>query len=81
MYAWVGQVYHQVVLVLGLLIFVHELGHFLGDYFRVYDNYYKLPDGTIRSEDLAYEFDGYFEGYLMRLLMARRQAERERERE
>ncbi len=59
----------------------HELGHFLGDYFRVYDNYYKLPNGTIRSEDLAYEFDGYFEGYLMRLLMARRQAERERERE
>ena len=44
----------------------HELAHFLGDYFRVYDNYYKKPDGSIRAEPLAYEFEDYFRAHMSR---------------
>jgi hypothetical protein len=44
----------------------HELAHFLGDYFRVYDNYYERSDGSTRAEPLAYEFEDYFRAHRTR---------------
>jgi hypothetical protein len=38
----------------------HEMAHFLGDYFKIYDNYFMSEDGEIRAEPLAYEFEPYF---------------------
>jgi hypothetical protein len=37
----------------------HEMGHFLGDYFRVVDNYFVDPDATVDMEGLAYDFQAY----------------------
>jgi membrane protein implicated in regulation of membrane protease activity len=38
----------------------HEMAHFLGDYFKIYDNYFMSKGGEIRIEALAYEFEPYF---------------------
>jgi len=41
-------------------IVAHELAHFLLDYFRIYDNYYKLENGKTDREGPAEEFERYF---------------------
>jgi hypothetical protein len=37
----------------------HEMGHFLGDYFRIADNYYTNPIEGVKMEKLAYTFQDY----------------------
>jgi hypothetical protein len=37
----------------------HEMGHFLGDYFRIVDNYYTDATEGVKMEKLAYAFQDY----------------------